>query len=209
MARFFALLLGLPRQRMRSTCRAIAARAALRRRTRSQAFEHALVDRRDHARARPRDDQGRCAGRQPRPPPQSGSHARAGRQVPRARGSGDPLADARRAAALRCRPAQARHRLRGELSRAARRRRRAHSGADRAVRSGEAAAAPIMCASTSRPRSRRPPAPRRPTRTPSRRRSPRPCARPASTARVSMQSFDWRTLDGDEAASRPRSSASA
>ena len=36
-----------------------------------------------HARARSRDDQGRRAGRQPRPPPQSGSHARAGRQVPR------------------------------------------------------------------------------------------------------------------------------
>ena len=101
-------------------------------------FETALLDRRDDARARPRDDEGRRAGREPRPPAQPGSHARAGRPVPRPRGSADPLAHLRRGPALRRRPAQARHRLCEELSRAAAGRRRPHSGADGAVRPGEA-----------------------------------------------------------------------
>ena len=149
------------------------ARAGLRpagpsRRARARAGEHArgirdgALDRRDDARARSRDDQGRRAGRQPRPHAQSGSYARTGRQIPRARRPGDPLAHAspsvQRYDVGRLKPGSA---YAASLPEQRAGGRRAHSGADRAVRSGAARAAPSMCASTSRPRSRRPPAPKR------------------------------------------------
>ena len=83
MARFSSPCCSACAPRRRSTCRAIAARAALRRRIRSRLSRRALAIGVTHARARPRDDQGRRAGRQPRPPAQPGSHTRAGRQIPR------------------------------------------------------------------------------------------------------------------------------
>ena len=84
------LLLASSRPPTPSTCRAIAARAGLRPKTRWPAFELALRDRRHDARARPRDDQGRRAGRQPRPPPQSGS-SRAGRTANSSKAQGPAI----------------------------------------------------------------------------------------------------------------------
>ena len=164
-----------------STSRATAAHAASRPRTRSRAFGRP-VDRRHDARARPRDDEGRRAGREPRPAPQPGPHARAGRKIPRS-------ARARRSVPS---PSRVRQYDVGRLK----------PGSDYAKsfpeqRPADGARIPAltevfdlakrpartMCASISRPRSRRPPAPRRRTRRLSPRRSRRLCARRASRPR--------------------------
>ena len=163
------------------------------------AFETRACDRRHHARTRSRDDQGRRAGRQPRPPAQSRPHARAGRQVPR-RARARPIRSLtlRRGAALRRRPAQARHRLCDELSRAAAGRRRAHPGADRVfdlVKRARRRSRPLQHRDQDHADLRRRDAGPGDLRG----RARQGGARAGLPARVTIQSFDWRTLDGDEA----------
>ena len=112
------------------------------RRARPCAREHAgrfcarALDRRHDARARPRDDPGRRAGGQPRPPPQPDHTRGPDGKFLDAEGPAIRALTLRRAAALRRRPAQAGQRLCGELSGAAAGRRRAHSDARGAVRAG-------------------------------------------------------------------------
>ena len=177
-----------------STCRAIAARAASRRRTRSPAFHRAL----EIGVTTLETDLAVTQGRRPRDLARSRSQSRSRARPRRPRGSppgpADPLADARRASSATTSA--------GSIRRATTR----SSFPSRSAADGErfptlaelfalARRRRSRCASTSRPRSRRPAPTRRvdaaSVRAARRRRDPR---RGARASRTTIQSFDWRTL---------------
>ncbi len=165
-----------------------------------QALRAGARDRRDHARTRSRDDQGRRAGGQPRPAA-STRITRAGRterfSTRKARRSASlTLAEVQRYDVGRLKP---RIELRPEFSRAEGGGRRAHSGADRSVRSGEAHSAPAHVRFNIETKITPTRAPKRRTRRLSRPPSPSAVREAGLTSRASVQSFDWRTLEGDEA----------
>ena len=109
-------------------------------------------------------------------------------------GPGDRRPHLRGAPPVRRRPHQAGQRVRGGLPGAAAGRRRAHSAPRRRLRAGRTEAATGPCASTSRPRSTRRTPDRRSRRWPSRARSSQAIRDAGMVSRVTVQSFDWRTL---------------